>query len=89
MALFVLPTPPWSWMVFLAAPYLVFLAGTRQGGRTPISRGRGRHSWPFAGVLVGAAVVFGSIFFAERLNELASGRDATIFLLFRFTRPRC
>jgi hypothetical protein len=28
-------------------------------------------------VLVAAAVVFGSIFFAERLNELATARDAS------------
>ena len=36
-------------------------------------------------MLVAAAVVFGSIFFAERLNELASGRDASFF--YRFTGP--
>ena len=38
-----------------------------------------------AAVLVAAAVVFGSIFFAERLNELATGRDASFF--YRFTGP--
>ena len=38
-----------------------------------------------ASVLVAAAIVFGSIFFAARLNELATGRDASFF--YRFTGP--
>ena len=83
MALVVLPGPTLVLMVFLSAPYLVFLAGTRPGGRTSISRTVGMLS--LAAVLVAAAVVFGSIFFAERLNELATGRDASFF--YRFTGP--
>lgn len=83
MALFVLPGPTLVLMVFLAAPYLVFLAGTRPGGRASISRSVGAVA--MATVLVSAAVVFGSIFFAERLNELATGRDASFF--YRFTGP--
>lgn len=83
MALFVLPGPTLVLMVFLAAPYLVFLAGTRPGARASVSRSVGAVA--LATVLVGAAVVFGSIFFAERLNELASGRDASFF--YRFTGP--
>ncbi len=83
MALVVLLGPTLVLMVFLSAPYLVFLAGTRPGGRTSISRTVGMLS-P-AAVLVAAAVMFGSIFFAERLNELATGRDASFF--YRFTGP--
>jgi hypothetical protein len=83
MALVVLPGPTLVLMVFLTAPYLVFLAGTRPGGRVSISRTVGMLS--LAAVLVAAAVVFGSIFFAERLNELATGRDASFF--YRFTGP--
>ena len=83
MALFVLPGPTLVLMVFLAAPYLVFLAGTRPGGRASVSRTVG--ALAFAAVLVGAAVAFGSILFAERLNELATGRDASFF--YRFTGP--
>lgn len=83
MALVVLPGPTLVLMVFLTAPYLVFLAGTRPGGNTSISRTVG--ALAAAAVLVAAAVVFGSIFFAERLNELATGRDASFF--YRFTGP--
>jgi hypothetical protein len=83
MALFVLPRPTLVLMVFLAAPYLVFLAGTRPGARAPVSRSVGAAA--LATVLVGAAVVFGTIFFAARLNELATGRDASFF--YRFTGP--
>lgn len=83
LALVVLPGPTLVLMVFLAAPYLVFLAGTRPGSRASISRTVGAVA--LAAVLVGAAAVFGSIFFAERLNELASGRDASFF--YRFTGP--
>ena len=42
MALFVLPGPTLVLMVFLAAPYLVFLAGTRPGARASVSRSVGR-----------------------------------------------
>ena len=55
----------------------------RPGGRTSVSRTVGMLS--LASVLVAAAVVFGSILFAERLNELATGRDASFF--YRFTGP--
>jgi hypothetical protein len=83
MALVVLPGPTLILMVFLTAPYMVFLAGTRPGGRASIPRTVG--ALAFAAVMVAAAVVFGSIFFAERLNELATGRDASFF--YRFTGP--
>jgi hypothetical protein len=83
MALVVLPGPTLVLMVFLTAPYLVFLAGTRPGGRTSITRTVAMLA--LAAVLVAAAVIFGSIFFAERLNELATGRDASFF--YRFTGP--
>ena len=42
MALVVLPGPTLILMVFLAAPYMVFLAGTRPGGILPSLRRRAR-----------------------------------------------
>lgn len=83
LALVVLPGPTLVLMVFLMAPYMVFLAGIRPGQRASVSRTVGMLG--LAGVMVAAAVVFGSIFFAERLKELADGRDASFF--YRFTGP--
>jgi len=83
LALIVLPGPTLVLMIFLTAPYMVFLAGTRPGQRTSVSRTVAMLG--LAGVMVTAAAVFGSIFFAERLKELADGRDASFF--YRFTGP--
>jgi hypothetical protein len=82
-ALFVLPGPTLVLMILLAVPYIVFLAGIRPGARASASRTVGMLA--LAALLVTVAVVFGSIFFSERLNELASGRDASFF--YRFTGP--
>jgi len=83
MALFVLPGPTLVLMVLLIVPYLVFLAGNQIGGGSSVARTVG--TLCLAALVVGVAIVFGRIFFAERLNELASGRDASFF--YRFTGP--
>lgn len=83
LALAVLPGPTLVLMIFLAVPYLIFLAGRRPGVGPSMSRTVAMFA--LAAVLVAFAVVFGSIFFSERLYELASGRDASFF--YRFTGP--
>jgi hypothetical protein len=83
MALFVLPGPTLVLMLLLTVPYLVFLAGMRPDGQPSTTRLVG--SIAVSLVLVGAAVVLGRMFFAERLNDLASGKDASFF--YRFTGP--
>ena len=83
LALAVLPGPTLVLMLFLAVPYLIFLAGIRPGSRASVSRTIAMFA--LAAVLVAVAVVFGSIFFSERLHELATGRDASFF--YRFTGP--
>jgi hypothetical protein len=82
MALVVLPGPPWS--DGLPDRSLSGLPG-RHAARQPTSITRTVAMLSLAAVLVAAAVVFGQTFFAERLNELASGRDASFF--YRFTGP--
>jgi hypothetical protein len=83
MALFVLPGPTLVLMLLLTVPYLVFLSGSRPGGRPSTTRLVG--SLAVSLVLVGLAIVLGRVFFAERLNDLASGKDASFF--YRFTGP--
>jgi hypothetical protein len=83
LALFVLPGPTLVLMILLMVPYIVFLAGTGSGGR--LSATRLASSAILSCVLIGAAIVLGRTFFAERLNELASGKDASFF--YRFTGP--
>ncbi|MBV8406052.1 MAG: hypothetical protein JOY64_00340 [Alphaproteobacteria bacterium] len=83
LALFVLPGPTLMLMLLLTVPYLVFLAGARAGGRPSTTRLVG--SLALSLVLVGLAIVLGRVFFAERLNDLATGKDASFF--FRFTGP--
>jgi hypothetical protein len=83
MALFVLPGPTLVLMLLLTVPYLIFLAGAQPGRRPPAMRLAG--SLAISIVLIGVAIVLGKTFFAERLDELASGRDASFF--YRFTGP--
>ncbi|HYX04275.1 MAG TPA: hypothetical protein VE963_19430 [Reyranella sp.] len=83
MALFVLPGPTLVLMLLLMVPYLIFLAGAKPGGRPSATRLVG--ALAASAVLVGLAIVLGRVFFAERLNELAEGRDASFF--YRFTDP--
>jgi hypothetical protein len=83
MALVVLPGPTLVLMLLLTVPYLVFLSGSRPGGRPSTTRLVG--SVAISLLLVGFAIVLGRVFFAERLNDLASGKDASFF--YRFTGP--
>jgi hypothetical protein len=83
MALFVLPGPTLVLMLLLTVPYLIFLAGARPGRRPSAMRLAGSLAISLA--LIGVAIVLGKTFFAERLDELASGRDASFF--YRFTGP--
>lgn len=83
MALIVLPGPTLVLMLLLTVPYLIFLAGARPGRRPSVTRLAG--ALALSVLLVGTAIVLGLTFFAERLNELASGRDASFF--YRFTGP--
>jgi hypothetical protein len=83
LALVVLPGPTLVLMLLLTVPYLVLLSGARADGRPSATRLVG--SLAVSLVLVGLAIGLGRIFFAERLNELATGKDASFF--FRFTGP--
>jgi hypothetical protein len=83
MALVVLPGPTLVLMLLLTVPYLIFLAGA-QPGRPP-SFARLVGSLALSALLIGLTIVLGQAFFAERLNELASGRDASFF--YRVTGP--
>jgi hypothetical protein len=83
MALFVLPGPTLVLMLMLTVPYLVFLSGARPSFRPSTTRLVG--SIAVSLLVVGLAIVLGRFFFAERLNDLASGKDASFF--YRFTGP--
>jgi hypothetical protein len=80
-ALFILPGPTLILMFLLLVPYLVFLAGRRQGQMAVRLFGAAVLSL----VVLGIGVAIGKILFAERLNEMAAGRDASFF--YRFTGP--
>lgn len=79
-ALLVMPGPTLVLMLLLSGPYLLFLAGQ---GRSGPARLMGAAA--VSVLLVVAAIVIGKSLFAERLNELASGKDASFF--YRFTGP--
>lgn len=81
-ALVVLPGPTLVLMLLLTIPYMIFLAGGGTGRRSAM---RTVGALAVSGLLLVVAIVLGQIFFAERLNELASGRDASFF--YRFTGP--
>ena len=83
MALVVLPGPTLVLMLLLTIPYLIFLAGAQPGRRPQATRLIG--ALALSALLVGVTIVLGKTFFAERLDELASGRDASFF--YRFTGP--
>jgi hypothetical protein len=83
LALLVLPGPTLVLMLLLSVPYFIFLSGTRLGQRSSVTRTVGAVA--LSALLIGIAIVGGKIFFAERLDELASGRDASFF--YRFTGP--
>jgi hypothetical protein len=79
-ALVVMPGPTLVLMLLLTVPYLLFLAGR---GKPTVARFVGAAA--FSVLLVAAAIVIGQSLFAERLHELATGKDASFF--YRFTGP--
>jgi hypothetical protein len=81
LAILVLPGPTLMLMLLLAIPYFMFLSdgkrrasGTRMVGASILSA-----------LIVLIAFVVGQTLFAERFNEVQSGRDASFF--YRFTGP--
>ena len=81
LAIIVLPGPTLMLMLLLAIPYLTFLAGGSR--RTSPSRMLG--AVVISALIVLIAYVAGKTLFAERLNELQAGKDASFF--YRFTGP--
>jgi len=82
-ALLVLPGPTLILMLLLLVPYFFFVAGAR--ARLGMNATRFVSAAALSVLFVGAAIVVGQTLFAERLSELASGRDASFF--YRFTGP--
>jgi hypothetical protein len=81
LAILVLPGPTLMLMLLLAIPYFLFLAGGTR--RTSGTRMVGAAI--LSGLIVLIAFVVGQTMFAERFNEVQSGRDASFF--YRFTGP--
>jgi hypothetical protein len=81
LAILVLPGPTLMLMLLLAVPYFMFLTG---GARRTSAR-RMIGAAILSGLIVLVAFVAGQIFFAERFNEVQSGRDTSFF--YRFTGP--
>ncbi|MBN9088387.1 MAG: hypothetical protein J0J01_15890 [Reyranella sp.] len=81
LAIIVLPGPTLMLMLLLAVPYCLFLAGGAR--RTSPSRMVG--ALVISAVIVIVAYAGGKMLFAERLNELQAGKDASFF--YRFTGP--
>ena len=82
LALVVLPGPTLVLMMLLSVPYLIFLAGARQG-RPQATRLIGAAALSCVVVLI--AIVLGMTFFAARITEMRHGDDASFF--YRFTGP--
>jgi hypothetical protein len=80
--LFVMPGPTLMLMLLLSVPYFMFLSGSATPG-SAVTRFIGAAALSL--LLIVAAVVIGRSFFAERLNDLSSGKDASSF--YRFTGP--
>lgn len=83
VGLFVLPGPTLVLMLLLIVPFLLFLTPGNGLHTEKLLRFLGALSLSL--VVVGVALVVGQAVFAERLNELASGKDASFF--YRFTGP--
>ena len=81
LAIIVLPGPTLMLMLLLAVPYCLFLAGGAR--RTSPSRMAG--ALVISALIVVVAYAGGKVLFAERLNELQAGKDASFF--YRFTGP--
>jgi hypothetical protein len=84
-ALIVMPGPTLVLMLLLAIPYFIFLSGTVDGVRHGSTATRLIGALAMSMIVLGVAVWLGNMFFAERLKELASGKDASFF--YRFTGP--
>jgi hypothetical protein len=84
LGLVVLPGPTLVLMLLLIVPFLLFLAGKRNGKPTErLLRFVGALTLSLA--VVSVAYFIGRSVFAERLNEIATGKDASFF--YRFTGP--
>ena len=83
LALVVLPGPTLVLMLLLLIPYLIFLPGSAARRGSTATRMVGAVALSI--VVLGIAIVIGQSLFAARLNELASGEDASFF--YRFTGP--
>ncbi len=81
LAILVLPGPTLMLMLLLAVPYFLLLAGGAR--RTSPTRIAG--ALVLSSLIVLVAFIGGKALFAERLNELQSGKDASFF--YRFTGP--
>lgn len=81
LGLIVLPGPTLVLMMLLAVPYFIFLSG----GARRASPARLAGAVVLSCLIVLAAATIGQIVFAERLHEIASGKDASFF--YRFTGP--
>lgn len=84
-ALIVMPGPTLVLMLLLAIPYIILLSGTVDGVRRGSTATRLIGALAMSAVVLGIAVWIGNMFFAERLKELAGGKDASFF--YRFTGP--
>lgn len=84
-ALIVMPGPTLVLMLLLAIPYFIFLSGVVDGVRHGSTATRLIGGLAMSMVVLGVAVWIGNMFFAERLKELAGGKDASFF--YRFTGP--
>ena len=81
LAILVLPGPTLMMMMLLTIPYFLFLSGGAR--RTSPTRMAG--ALVLSSLIVLVAYVGGKALFAERLNELQAGKDASFF--YRFTGP--
>jgi hypothetical protein len=83
LGLFVLPGPTLVLMLLLAVPFLLFLYGRAGNPQGQLMRFLGASA--LSVVVIGTALTVGQTVFAERLNEIATGKDASFF--YRFTGP--
>lgn len=83
LGLVVLPGSTLLLMLLLAVPFLLFLAG--KSGKPAHRLMRSGGAAVLSLLVVATALAVGHYVFAERLNEIAMGKDASFF--YRFTGP--
>lgn len=83
-ALLVMPGPTLVLMLLLSIPYFIFVSSKSVGGHGSTST-RLIGALALSIIVLGVTIWIGNIFFAERLKELAGGKDASFF--YRFTGP--